>query len=216
MSKAEGAESLSSQITFQREAPMATVRRCFLDEADLHQLTIGWDNSNFMEVQMLEGIRSRRSIRQFKPDDVDDRIIRQIIEMGTWAPSGLNNQPWRFVIVRDEDLRNEIAQQTRYGHIIRNAPVCIAVFLDNGASYDRVKDIQAVGACIQNMLLAIHDLGLGGVWLGEILRNRDKVEKILQVPEDCELMAVVAIGHPAEANGEGTRKPIDEVILHRK
>jgi len=195
---------------------MATVRRCLLDEADPHQSTIGWDDSNFMEVQMLEDIRSRRSIRQFKPDDVDDRIVNQIIEMGTWAPSGLNNQPWRFVIVRHEDVRKEIALQTRYGHIIRSAPVCIVVFLDNAASYDRVKDIQAIGACIQNMLLAIHHFGLGGVWLGEILRNRDKVEKILQVPEDCELMAVVALGHPAEAKGQGTRKAIDEVILHRK
>jgi nitroreductase len=168
------------------------------------------------EVYMLEGIRSRRSIRQFKPDDVGDRLINQIIETGTWAPSGLNNQPWRFVIVRDEDLRKEIAQQTRYGHIIRSAPVCIAVFLDNAASYDRVKDIQAIGACIQNMLLALHHLGLGGVWLGEILRNRDKVEKVLQVPEDCELMAVVAVGQPADAKGGGMRKPINEVILHRK
>jgi nitroreductase len=168
------------------------------------------------EVYMLKGIRSRRSTRRFKREDVADEKINQIIEMGTWAPSGLNNQPWRFVVVRDEDLRKEVSQQTRYGHIIENAPVCIAVFLDDTASYDRVKDIQAVGACIQNMLLAIHHLGLGGVWLGEILKNREKVEKILDVPDYCELMAVVALGHPVEAEREATRRPIDEVILHRK
>ena len=95
--------------------------------------------------------------------------------MGSWAPSGLNNQPWRFVIVRDSQLRSDLADCTKYGKIIRNAPVCIAVFMDQSKSYDRVKDLQAIGACIQNMLLSIHDLGLGAVWLGEILNKKGKL-----------------------------------------
>jgi len=161
----------------------------------------------------LELIRGRRSIRKFEPGMIDESIIQKIVEMGTWAPSGLNNQPWRFVIVRDKDLKDRLATQTRYSRVIRDAPVCIAVFLDNEASYDRVKDIQAVGACVQNMLLAIHAMGLGGVWLGEILKNRAEVERLLQVPKSCELMAVVAFGRPAQRGGEGRRKPLSEVIL---
>jgi len=133
--------------------------------------------------------------------------------MGTWAPSGLNNQPWKFVIIRDQGTKYRVSQQTKYSNIIQGAPICIAVFLDNALSYDRVKDVQAIGACIQNMLLTIHDLGLGGVWLGEILKNRDSVEKILHVPENCELMAVVAFGHPAETRGPGKRKPLDDMII---
>ena len=163
----------------------------------------------------LDVIRNRRSIRKFQPSEIDEPTIQKIIEMGTWAPSGLNNQPWRFVIVRDKDLKDRLAQQTKYSKIIQNAPVCIAVFLDNAASYNRVKDIQAIGACLQNMLLAIHAMGLGGVWLGEILNRREEVEKLLGVPEDCELMAVIALGKPAQKPGEGRRKPISEVILSR-
>jgi len=166
--------------------------------------------------ECLEVIRGRRSIRKFEPDEIDEAIIEKIIEMGTWAPSGLNNQPWRFVIVRDKDLKDRLAQQTKYSKIIQNAPVCIAVFLDNAASYNRVKDIQAIGACLQNMLLAIHAMGLGGVWLGEILNRREEVEKLLEVPKDCELMAVIALGKPAQKPGEGRRKPLSEVILSRK
>jgi nitroreductase len=165
---------------------------------------------------MLEEIRTRRSIRKFTTDAVDDQTLDRIIEMGTWAPSGLNNQPWKFVIVRDRDLKIELSRQTKYSHIIKGAPVCIAVFLDNAESYNRVKDIQAMGACIQNMLLAVHHLGLGGVWLGEILNNREAVEKILDVPESCELMAVVALGHPGEARGKGSRRALDRVIISRK
>lgn len=162
---------------------------------------------------MLEIIKGRRSIRKFTSQDVDEATVRTILEMGTWAPSGLNNQPWRFVIVRDKALRGALGALTRYTKIIEGAPVCIAVFLDNGQSYDRVKDIQAVGACIQNMLLACHHLGLGAVWLGEILKNRAAVERLLEVPEPCELMAVVALGHPADKGGKGSRKPVNEVVL---
>jgi len=165
---------------------------------------------------MLEEIKTRRSIRRFTEKKIEDKTIELIIEMGTWAPSGLNNQPWKFVVIRDQKIRDEISTQTKYSRIIQGAPVCIAVFLDNSQSYDRVKDIQAIGACIQNMLLTIHDLDLGGVWLGEILKNRESVENILKVPESCELMAVVALGHTEEKKGTGTRRSLDEVIIARK
>ncbi len=165
---------------------------------------------------MLEEIRTRRSIRNFTAEDVDDKTIELILEMGTWAPSGLNNQPWKFTVIRKKSLKDKISSKTNYSRIIKNAPVCIAVFLDNSQSYDRVKDIQAVGACIQNMLLAIHSLGLGGVWLGEILKNRQSVEKMLEVPESCELMAVIAFGHSGEGEKPGSRKPLEDVILARK
>ncbi|MFH0811702.1 MAG: nitroreductase family protein, partial [Pseudomonadota bacterium] len=147
---------------------------------------------------MLEAIKGRRSIRKFTSQDIPDTIINQIMEMGTLAPSGLNNQPWKFVVVKNRELLEELSAQTKYSHIIQNAPVCIAVFLDNAESYHRVKDIQAIGACIQNMLLTIHHLGLGGVWLGEILNNKEAVEKILEVSGNLELMAVLAFGYPAE------------------
>ena len=174
------------------------------------------DKKPQLELKLLEEIRSRRSIRNFTEDDVDDKTVDLIIEMGTWAPSGLNNQPWRFVVVRDQTIRNEISTKTKYSKIIRNAPVCIAVFLDHSQSYDYVKDIQAIGACIQNMLLTIHHLGLGGVWLGEILKNNEAVEIILGVPEGMELMAVIALGQTTENRAQkGDRRPTSEVILAR-
>ena len=91
--------------------------------------------------------------------------------------------------------------------------MAIAVFVDKEAMYHEVKDHQAMGACIQNMLLAIHALGLGGVWLGEILKNADKVREVLELPEHLELMAVVALGYPAHRKQTSSRKPLEEVIL---
>ncbi len=165
---------------------------------------------------VLDTIRNRRSIRRFTDQDVPDSSVDTIIEMGTWAPSGLNNQPWKFVIARSPRLREEMSRLTRYGSIVRQAPVCIVVFLDQTESYDRTKDVQAVGACIQNMLLTAHHMGLGAVWLGEILKSRNEVRSLLDLPESLELMAVVALGHPAAPGGVGSRKPLDQVVLGRK
>lgn len=163
----------------------------------------------------LEAIRTRRSIRRFLPEKIPAETIEAILEAGIWAPSGMNNQPWKFVIVQDQKMKSELASLTRYGRIILSAPVLIVVFLDNSLSYDRVKDIQAIGACLQNMLLAIHSMGLGAVWLGEILKNKEKVQALLKVPEACELMAVVALGKPDQSLGTGSRRPLGDVILAR-
>ena len=164
-------------------------------------------------MELLEGIRSRRSVRRFTGAKVSDKVVREIIRAGTWAPSGLNNQPWRFVIVRDPAVRRQLADLTRYGRILREAPVLIAVFVDRNAMYHPTKDHQAMGACLQNMLLAAHGLGLGAVWLGEILKNAAAVEKTLDVPPECNLMAVVATGHPGAVPSAPARKELSEVVV---
>jgi len=163
---------------------------------------------------MLEIIKSRRSIRCFKKQAVESTVLHTIIEAGTWAPSGLNNQPWKFIVIRSRAMREKLAGLTQYGSIVCDAPVCIAVFLDSSLSYDRTKDIQAIGACIQNMLLQTHALGLGAVWLGEILKNGAAVRELLKVPGTMEFMALIALGYPAEKNAVSDRKKTEEVILY--
>ena len=148
-------------------------------------------------VPVIDIIRSRRSVREFLDRPVEDELIANILDAGRWAPSGLNNQPWHFVVVRDREITGSLAGCTRYSSIVHSAPLLIAVFLDQDVMYDHTKDVQACGAAIQNMLLAAHGMGLGAVWLGEILNQKDEVRDILDTPGSLELMAVVAIGYPA-------------------
>ncbi|MGB9667884.1 MAG: nitroreductase family protein [Thermosulfidibacteraceae bacterium] len=159
----------------------------------------------------LEAIFTRRSIRHFLKKPVEEEKVLKAIEAGHWAPSGLNNQPWRFIIVEREDLKEELSKLTHYGRIIKEASNLIVVFLDNNSSYHREKDIQAIGACIQNILLALHAQGIGAVWIGEILKNREAVESLLKAKEGWELMAVIALGYPKK-EGKSTRKDLKEVI----
>ncbi len=164
-------------------------------------------------MEILEGIFTRRSIRQYTDQPVEREQLHDIIKAGMRAPSGLNNQPWRFVIVQTPAVKQELAKQTKYNFVIEQAAACIAVFIDKDAMYHEVKDHQAIGACLQNMLLAAHGLGLGAVWLGEILKNADPVRKLLDLPESLDLMAVVALGHPAKQGAASNRKEIAEVLL---
>jgi nitroreductase len=147
---------------------------------------------------------------------VGEELIEKLLEAGRWAPSGMNNQPWRFAVVTDAKTRVEIAKLTRYSRIVSNARLLIPVFLDKEESYHRIKDAQAVGACLQNMLLEAHSLGLGAVWLGEIIKSDEEVREILGLGSGLELMAVLAIGYPAEKPGNGTRKELKDLIVFRK
>jgi nitroreductase len=167
-------------------------------------------------MNLFELIKTRRSIRKFTDEPVSDELINKIIEAGTWAPSGKNNQPWKFAIIKDKDLKAQVAELTHYSKCVLSANALIAVFLDNASSYHKIKDAQAIGSCLQNMLLTIHDEGLGAVWLGEILKNGDKVRELVNGPEDIELMAVIALGYPASEGGKGSRKELDLNIFFRK
>lgn len=160
-----------------------------------------------------EAIKKRRSIRQYLSDMPADQDIKKILEAASWAPSGLNNQPWKFKVIKDKDKKNGLANFTKYGKIIKAAPVAICVFLDNSATYNRQKDIMSVGACIQNMLLVSYECGLGSCWLGEILNKAQEVQKYLQTDDDYELMAVVTLGYPDEEITKGCRKNLKSFIL---
>ncbi len=164
-------------------------------------------------MDLLEGIYTRRSVRDFTDEAVTPEAVTEILTAGSWAPSGLNNQPWRFTVVRGEEKRHALARLTKYRRIIETAPVSIAVFCDRESMYNDMKDHQGIGACLQNMLLAAHALGLGAVWLGEIVKSSAEVRALLGLSESMELMAVVALGHPARTNQRSTRKKLDDLVL---
>lgn len=160
-------------------------------------------------------IKSRRSRRKFTAREVDDSLVQAVLEAGRWAPSGQNNQPWRFVVVRDPEVKARLAAFTHYGKIITSAPVVIPVFIHLPSMYNETKDHQSLGACLQNMLLMAEAQGLGAVWLGEILKNAQGVREALGLGPELGLMAVVALGWPAAGNEQSQRKPLEELVLAR-
>jgi nitroreductase len=166
-------------------------------------------------LDILETIKTRRSIRKFKETPVKDELIDKILEAGRWAPSGMNNQPWRFAVITDAPLQNEISKLTHYSKIVKAAKVLISVFLDNNEGYNRTKDVQAIGACIQNMTLEAHSLGLGAVWLGEIIKSDESIRGLLGLGNNLELMAVIALGYPDEKPKSSRKKPAELIVFKK-
>jgi nitroreductase len=159
-------------------------------------------------------IRDRRSVRRFESAPVDARDLQALLEGARWAPSGLNNQPWRFITITDRTVMDRLASLTKYRAIVRSCAACVAVFFHLPSGYNRDKDLMSIGAAIQNILLTAHSRGLGAVWLGEILNKKNDASAILETDADHELMALIALGHPAESPAS-TRASIESLVLKK-
>ena len=167
--------------------------------------------------EFIEFIKERKSVRSFVYKTISKDIIGNIIEAARWAPSGNNSQPWKVCIVIHPTLKRMLADLTKYGGTIEEAYVNFVIFLDLERGYDRTKDLQAIGAFIQNMLLAVHaQEDLGAVWIGEIINRKEEVNEIFKFPvEKFELMGVVAMGIVDEAREKAReesreRRSVDE------
>lgn len=161
---------------------------------------------------VIEAIHARRSIRKFTGAPVSGEDLSAVLEAGRWAPSGLNNQPWRFALIRDGQSLEALSRLTHYGRVVRSSALCVAVFYHVPSGYNRDKDILGIGACIQNMLLAAHSLSLGAVWLGEILNRKSDVNSLIGLDGSFELLAIIALGHPDE-RPESERRPMEDLVV---
>ncbi len=160
-------------------------------------------------MDVLDVIRTRRSIRQYSGDLIPEKDINKILEAGRWAPSADNSQPWTFVVLRSQEVRKKLAGTLPWGGFLSQAALGIAVVVDEAASTHAAED---GAAATQNMLLEAHSLGLGACWIGTYGSAREaSAKKVLKVPEDKRLLSVIAIGYPAEA-AHSTRKPLAEII----
>lgn len=189
-------------------------------------------------MQTLEAIAQRRSIRKFTDAPVADETIHELLHAATLAPSGKNGQPWRFVVVRGEK-RAEMVAVMRAGmdklkalgvdlgsspwtiQIMEHAPVTIFVFNDDMTLESGEKpltaqdmvfnsvDVQSIGAAIQNLLLAAHDMGLGTLWVCDVFYAYP--ELCTWFGETRQMIAAVSVGYPDEAPSPRPRKSVDEV-----
>lgn len=161
-------------------------------------------------MDVLDVIRTRRSIRRYTAGLVSEEDINRILEAGRWAPSASNNQPWKFIVLRSPEVRKKLAATLAWGKFLSQAVLGIAVVIDETASTHAVED---GAAATQNMLLESHSLGLGACWIGTYGSPHEaSAKKVLNVPEDERLLSVIAIGRPAEAPRK-TRKPLIEVVF---
>lgn len=163
-----------------------------------------------------EAIKTRRSIRKYKKESIPEDDLRQIFEAARLAPSAGNKQPWRFIVVRDEDTKRKLAEKAREQHWIGDAGVVvIALAMDpnDPSVYERWVERDVMTA-VEHMVLAAWELGYGTCWIGAF--KQDDIKELLDVPEEMTVINLLPIGVPDEKPEPKDRKPFKELFFSEK
>ena len=167
---------------------------------------------------ILAPLFARRSVRKYQNRPVPEGILRDVLEAAMAAPSANEKDPWEILVVQKPDVLAKIAAGLPYGKMLIGAPVGFVVCGDlrraNGQHLSYL--LQDCSACIENLLLALALLGLGGVWLGVHPREdrQEHLRRLFNLPDPIVPVGVVAAGYPAETPPPRTRFAAERV--HRE
>ena len=183
-------------------------------------------------MELIEAINDRRSIRKSKGRDIPNEIIEDLINSARLAPSAKNRQPWKFMIVKDK-IKNEIAnimlekekkskvslERKVYNanssvkataNIMKQAPILILVFKPEEDNWV-IGDSLSIGAAIEHICLRATDLGLGSLWIRDIVYTQNEIANLVG-KSDMELISAISIGYPDENPKQRPRKKLNEIL----
>jgi nitroreductase len=176
-----------------------------------------------------EAIHTQRAIRHFRPDPVEDSVIEQMIESATRAPNGGNQQPSRYIVIRERETKaklgrifDELGQQMTYGAPDRTpweeVPVLIAICSvpgSQGAGHPPTSEASILPG-VQNLLLTARSLGVGTVLTTRFRAREGEIRQILGLPDNANVHVIVPTGWPARRFGPTRRKPVEEITFRER
>lgn len=164
-------------------------------------------------MELMEAIRTRRSIRKYTDKPVSEAMVRDILDAAMMAPSAGNSQPWQFVVVNDRNVLDGMRDLHPHIKMVTQAQLGILVCGDLSVEKFAGYWVQDCSAAMQNMLLAIHGLGLGAVWTG-IYPMEDRVaafSKMFNLPEHVIPLGFAPIGWPDQQPQSKSRLKEDRI-----
>lgn len=185
-------------------------------------------------MSVFETIRTRRSIRAYEDKPVEEDKLRRVLEAARMAPSAGNRQPWRFIVVTDPKVKEAIIEvkerfrppppksapqtpprSTPRLNPLRTAPIIIVGCAMPSESFPGTDFWKIdVSIALQNLVLAAWELGLGTCWVG-VFHEEEELKKVLGLPDEARIVAMVTLGYPAEKKEPVTdRKPLEEIVRY--
>src|SRR5262249_25938444 len=145
-------------------------------------------------MEVYEAARTVLAVRNYQEKAVPPDVIRRIVEAGWVTGSGMNNQPWNFIVVEGRDMLRPLGSVARTGSYVAHAPLAIVVVIQ------RTKfSVSDASRAIQSMILTAWSEGIGSNWVGFL--NLDEVKPLLGIPGDLDVLAIVPFGYPAQIVG---------------
>ncbi|MGB9854479.1 MAG: nitroreductase family protein [Candidatus Bathyarchaeales archaeon] len=178
-------------------------------------------------MDVFEAIKTRRSVRKYKPNPVEEEKVQAVLEAARWAPSWANTQCWEFIVVTSPETKIRLAETltswNRAFDAVRNAPIVIVACAKLGLSGFWKGKPEAgkenfymfdVALALQNLTLAAHSLGLGTLHVGAF--DMEKAAEILGVPAGVSVIALIPLGYPMEVPKAPARKELKDFVYFEK
>jgi nitroreductase len=177
-------------------------------------------------MEFIDVIKTRASVREFSEKQVEDEKINYILECARLAPSYMNNQCWRFIVIQEKQTIEQIAKTTVINRWLKTAPLIIIACADptdsvtnNSIEYFTVD----VSIALEHIILAATDLGLGTCWIAGF--QEEKIKELLEIPKRIRVVAITPLGYLADKKGiaeqitkkflkSTKRKTLDEIVHH--
>ncbi|MCK4232401.1 nitroreductase family protein [candidate division WOR-3 bacterium] len=166
-------------------------------------------------MDVAKAIRDRRSVRSYENKDIPQEVLLKVLEAARLAPSANNRQPWKFVVVREAAKRKALAKAAKEQQFVAEAPVVIAaVALEPERTMTCGVPTYAVDLAIavDHMTLAAVQQGLGSCWIGAFYQ--EDVKKLLEIPDECKVAALLTLGYPRDQARFKNRKSLDEIVCY--
>ena len=163
-------------------------------------------------MNVLDAIKKRSSIREYKPDAIEQSILESLVDVGRVAPSARAVEPLEFIVVTDKKMLSEISLIAPNGKFINEAAAGIVIY-----SADTKYFLEDGSAATENILLLAADLGLGACWIAGDKKPYDAdIKKLLSVPEALKLISLISLGWPKQENSQKKRRALKDVIHWEK
>lgn len=163
---------------------------------------------------VMKEIKSRFSVRKYLEKDIQEEVLKEVLEAGRLAPSACNFQPWKFIVVRNKENIKKLYFACKEQGFILEVPVVIVGCATKpaymiGGSYS--SEILDVGIALTQMTIQAVNSGLGTCWIGSFYE--DEIKKILSIPKDIKIVALITLGYPFNPNPPPkARKPLEEIV----
>jgi len=161
-------------------------------------------------MEVFEAVRTMLAVHRYLDRAVPETIVQRIVEAGRLTGSAMNLQPWHFIVVQDRDTLRRLGALARSGPYVAEAPLAIVVVIDR-TGYA----VSDASRAIDSMMLTAWSEGVGSNWVG--FGNLEKVNALLGIPSERDVLAILPFGYPADRIGRGKkkRKPL-RAVAHRE
>jgi len=168
-------------------------------------------------MSVLKVIKERRSVRRYRGDPIPEDVLLRVLEAARYSPSGKNLQPWKFILVKDKALKQNLAEASVGQYFIAEAPVVVVACGFPDDCYSRMGNYMKswpvdVAIAVEHLILQAQEEGLGTCWIGAF--EESEVKSILNVPPSVKVLALTPLGYPDEVPVSRGRKSLDEIISY--